>query len=1085
MEKRVKLFPEHFKRGRYSGTLRDFDWYETLVTKPRGGEDLLEYWYADDPDESEYLDGGFQKHIDGLLEKLKEQGWDPEKQPAYCISQSHLDLGWMWRFRQGVAKAEKTFGKVHGHFKLFKPFTFTGSQPAQYQWVKMHSPGLWEKIVGDVAGGRHEPQGGSWCEADGRMPSGEAWVRQRLYGQLFYARTFGKIADVAWFPDSFGYANNLPQIFSKSGATGFFTAKLISNKETKWPFWSWWWFGPDGSRLLSYMCGSHNKLGPLGAYSRKQVDCDVDESYVGSNRLVRDGKVVVFTYDDDEPENHPDISDEEVPLLGVFFGEGDGGHGPQGVEMATCRGMVERGVARWSSTGEFYNLLKATSGNRLPSWDDELYYEFHRGSLTTQTLVKRMNRYFEWHLPVAEAMEAILSTVEPGIALDSFKNFYPEEDDQDPTTGDAIEQIWQNVLLMQFHDVLPGTSIPEVYDECFEFWSQDKPLLEKIVGDAMDALGRHHGLDDAGVFRFILPAGGVRLGVGDSDDGGGGGGGEVQITELLVKPVQLANLCGARGIKIIEFPESEVKGLLPFGLAWKSPSGDIETAPVQHIDADMLEVDLDARKARYIGLLPMDEWTTGSCWLVAIDERQVFRSAGSGNRNELLAGLFREFLEGNANERSDVSIARNGANIVLSSGELKFSVGAEDGGLASLSLGGREYLDGVAGLKAYVDKPYREPCWNFMNGWWKEELDSFSSARSVSLLEEGPVRWTLRVEQEFCTGSTAIIDYSLVRGLEGVLVSLFLDFHETETLVKYKIPAVIGATHSIAETCYATSRRRNRPVANHDIPRWEKWMHTFVTLENDAGSGRGGLAVINDGKYGFDTIDGVLGVSIVHGPRYPGTNVVAWAREERKRRLESGGGEPPTHADQGKHVTRLWLVPYAGTWKDGQLHHLAHGFNAPARAKVMGLGGRRTGRVKERFIHAPSGLIENLQQESARVGTCKRWIVVNKDNVEITVLKLAENLPACFEHDRGGAFSGTTGALIVRVVNNIDENNVCEFTLHPDLVEKFRTVVEVDLLERGISCSSKPHVHVRGEARGEITVKLELKPHELRTFKIL
>ena len=141
----------------------------------------------------------------------------------------------------------------------------------------------------DVKSGRHELQGGCWSEADVRMPSGEAMVRQRLYGQLFYAKNFRKIANISWFPDTFGYADNLPQIFAKSGATGFMTSKLVSNKQTKWPFWAWIWESQDGSQLISYLTGNHNKLGPLGGYSVGQRDSEVRESYSNSYKLLKPG----------------------------------------------------------------------------------------------------------------------------------------------------------------------------------------------------------------------------------------------------------------------------------------------------------------------------------------------------------------------------------------------------------------------------------------------------------------------------------------------------------------------------------------------------------------------------------------------------------------------------------------------------------------------------------------------------------------------------------------------------------------------------------------------------------------------------
>jgi len=516
-KEKPRLFPEHFNIGKYSGSPRDFT--KGKISMPRGGEDPLELWYSDKD---------FQKNVNDRIEILQKQGWDTTRK-FIATTQSHLDLGWMWHFRQGVAKAERTFSKVHGHFQLFKPFTFTGSQPACYQWVKFNSPDIWKNVVQDVKDGRHEVQGGCWCEADGRMPSGEAWVRQRLYGQLFYARNFGKIGNVAWFPDSFGYADNLPQIFSKSGSDGFMTSKLVSNKQTKWPFWAWLWEAPDGSRLLSYQSGIHQKLGPLGGYDVRQSDSDVRESYIKSYRLLKPNTTLTITYETDQPENHENVSDEEIPFLGCFFGEGDGGHGPQGVEMAFYRAFVERGYAEWASTHEIYSRLQQYR-DRLPIWKDELYYEFHRGSLTSQTLMKRMNRFFEWRLLFIEGLYSIATSI-TNKPLESFKHFYEDELDQIRTTDNPIEQIWQNILLMQFHDVLPGSSLPEVYDECYEFWHQDKFLLKRLEEDAMA------GLVSALNIHGLKP---VKIHL------------EMENLEILMLPAFIMNATGGSGPQLIE-----------------------------------------------------------------------------------------------------------------------------------------------------------------------------------------------------------------------------------------------------------------------------------------------------------------------------------------------------------------------------------------------------------------------------------------------------------------------------------------------------------------------------------------------------
>jgi alpha-mannosidase len=1058
---RVKLFPEKFSTGKYSGSPRDFEWYETLKTLPRGGPDQLDIWYSDDPEENEYMSKGFQDFIDTRLTALKQQGWDPAKQFAYCISQSHLDLGWMWHFRQGVAKAETTFNKAHEHFKWFPPLTFTGSQVGQYQWIKTHDPVIWSNVVDDVARRRHEPQGGTWCEADGRMPSGEAWVRHCLYGQLFYARNFGKLATISWFPDSFGFANNLPQIFAKSGMTGFFTTKLISNKETKWPFWAWQWEAPDGSRLLSYLTGIEGKLGPMMSFDKPQGDSPVRESYVNSYKLLAKGQQLVADYEMDQPELRPEMSNDDLPLLGVFFGEGDGGHGPQGVEVATCRGMVERGVATWCNAKEFFEMLAAWA-DRFPVWKDELYYEFHRGSLTTQTLIKRMNRYFEWSLPAAEALCTIATRAVPGSRVESLAHFYTGEQDQTPVASNAIEQIWENVLIMQFHDVFPGTSIPEVYDECYEFWTQDKPLLETITREALAIIAKAQGLENPRPVEINLPEP-LNIDVPGQES--------LTLDKFVMFPVMVGNATGGTVNSVANMPSHLINGMIPFAVISDVAAGNI--GPVQLVKADETGQDIDLQPDRWLFRAWVPAWTTLTCWVLAIPSSST-NLDDTANANSIASSVFAmlgKTLDASGNQ---CSVVDELDTLGLSCAAQSFAIDKASGALVHLDHDGVSYVKGSCGLQLYGDTPFREPCWNIQAGYWDYPVPD-SHAATVELRENGPVQWTIRVVKPVGDNSRSVIDYTLVPGMDGIGVSIGLDFHETETLVKYEIAHVIDGEHSIAETCYATSKRRNKPVANHDVPRWEKWMHTFVTVEN----ANVGLAVVNEGKYGFDTRDGKLGISIIHGPKYPETNIVAWARDERRTRLKNGLGEPPSHADQGPHLARLWLLPYRGTWKKGMVHQAAHGFNTRFQVLPFVNTMDETSMVvagNEFSIEATRAAIHDAQPGAIE---WKRWAIVEPASVEVTVMKPAEKLPPIIDLARGQVIG-----VVIRVINNIDEDNHGKVILDTALVPAEASVMETDLLERPIRNVLDPRYSSARLPEGPIVLEMDFKPHEIRTFKL-
>jgi alpha-mannosidase len=1048
-EEKPNLFPEHFKIGKFSGSPRDFR--KGLISMPRGGEDYLEYWYTDDPEESEYLDEDFQRTIDLKIEQLKKQGWDPNKQIFLATTQSHLDLGWMWRFRQGVGKAERTFKKVHGHFKLFKPFTFSGSQPACYQWVKFNSPEIWEMILEDVKNGRHELQGGSWSEADGRMPSGEAWVRQRLYGQLFYAKNFGKIANVAWFPDSFGYADNLPQFFAKSGADGFMTSKLTSNKETKWPFWAWIWESPDGSQVLSYLSGNHNKLGPLGGFDVRQRNSEVRESYVKSYKMLKEGTKLIANHEMDEPETHENISNEELPFIGCFFGEGDGGHGPQGVEMAYYRGFAERGYVKWASTREIFEELSKYR-DRLPVWNEELYYQYHRGSLTTQTMMKRMNRFFEWNLPVLEGIYSIVTSISSS-ALDSFKTFYTEPDVQIPTTSNPIEQIWQNVLLMQFHDVLPGTSVSEVYDECYEMWYQDQRLYNRLKDEAMQGLIKTLELNPKNQEILLI---------------------EDLEKEIILKPMLFGNFTGAEGNKIFELKKDEIKNFVPIFALTKQFNGEFGLSPVQLLYPDSYCSDLDMKNDRYIFKINVNSWSCLLGWLIGISKDV------ESHEIEMISMELQNKLAKNNSEKNFGIIEENDY-FVLKNSDFILKINKTSGMVTSIKLKESELLNQPSGLKLYNDKSTREPCWNLYPNWWNEPQNNSTSDIKVEITETGPIQYTIRVTSKLGKNSLSIVDYSVIKNIPGYLVEIGIDFHETETLVKYEFPLSIDGKYSVAETPYSTARRLNHPTANHDIPRWEKWMHTFVTIESDDESNKIGLAVINEGKYGFDTLNDSLGISIIHGPIYPGLNVVAWAKDERKSREEAGLGAPPTVTDQGESITRLHILPYIGTWKDGKIHSESHLFNTQLYGKIISNSEIANDLPKNVVKYNKDSILEGILNKL--VPKCSDWqfIKSTQKSIEVTILKHGEELPDCLV-SKNNEFENNKG-LILRVVNNINQDNQTKLIINKILLDNATHFVEVDLLERVLNDGLIEKLDTN--IKDSFNIDLRFRPHEIRTFKIV
>ena len=376
----------------------------------------------------------------------------------HMVGQSHIDCAWMWRYAQTRKKAQVTFRKAVLHAKMFpETFCFALSEPLLLEWVKQDNPELFKQIQEEVKAGGIELVGGSYVEPDCMMPSGEAFVRQRLYGMRFYRDHFGILPTVEWFLDSFGYSYGLPQILIKSGVKYFWTSKLTWNKQTTFPFVNFWWQGSDGTRILMANFGMDAQ--PLETWNNYLV---------GRHLLKKDGrKIWDYTMDYSKLNEH--VKNEICPHVGWFFGKSDGGHGPTHKEVAYANEQAKESIFKWSRVKFYFKELEKYS-HHFPVWNDELYLETHRGCFSNHIEVKRHNRKYE---------NAIISI--ETLALLTFLSRNENSEYKYPAA--MLESLWKTTLKNQFHDVLPGSSIPEVYDDCWDDWNEQDALLETIINE--------------------------------------------------------------------------------------------------------------------------------------------------------------------------------------------------------------------------------------------------------------------------------------------------------------------------------------------------------------------------------------------------------------------------------------------------------------------------------------------------------------------------------------------------------------------------------------------------------------------------
>ena len=369
---------------------------------------------------------------------------------------AHLDLAWLWPIEETRRKVRRTFSSALGLMERYEDFTFNQSSAQLYAWVEEDYPEMFRRIKERVAQGRWEPVGGSWTEPDCQMIGGESFVRQLLYGQRYFETRFGRRSTVAWLPDTFGFSPAIPQLLKSAGMAGFFTYKLNWSESNEFPHDLFEWEGLDGSRVLA-----HTFKNPGADYNG---DVSPDELF-GTWRNFK-GK-----------RRH----DESL----FSFGWGDGGGGPTEKMLenyARLKNFPALPQLRMARVDEFFDSFTKED---LPRWVGELYLELHRGTLTTQGRIKALNREAEHRLLEAEAFAAIASL---------YGASYPAE---------KLEYAWKTLLLNQFHDILPGTSIAEVYEEAV-------PQLEGAVETAESvrdvALGSEPEPEEASVFTVANAA---------------------------------------------------------------------------------------------------------------------------------------------------------------------------------------------------------------------------------------------------------------------------------------------------------------------------------------------------------------------------------------------------------------------------------------------------------------------------------------------------------------------------------------------------------------------------------------------------
>ncbi|MBD3351955.1 MAG: hypothetical protein GF364_10765 [Candidatus Lokiarchaeota archaeon] len=832
------------KKGRYSGNVRLDPKEEGFEEPDMDNEYTLDMWLGsgdiqNDPDFHEET-----RYQVELWKKAISLTADPDSIIVHTAGESHIDCAWLWRYEQTREKAYKTFRKACKHGDLFpEKFNFALSEPLLLEWVKEDHPDTFKEIQEKVKAGNIELVGGSYVEPDCMMPSGEAFARMRLYGMRFLRENFGILPEVEWFLDSFGYNWGIPQILVKSGAKYFWTSKITWNLDTVFPFVNFWWQGPDGSRILTanFQMGT----GPLTNWGKFEI---------GRHPLKKNGKKV-WNYIDEYEDICDHVEEDEIcPHVGNFFGKGDGGHGPTHQEVAVTNEYCKTDMFKWGKVHDFYRELEKWS-DRFPIWADELYLENHRGTFSVHAEVKRHNRKNENALTSHETLALITKIINP-----DFK--YP---------FDTFEWGWKTTLKNQFHDVLPGSSIPEVYDDAWDDWCEQEESYQEVIGNVATSL-------EEKVFSETNNK-----------------------TEPESKVIYLYNPANW---------ERKNRVFIPI---------DTFTENI-HLNQD--------GKPNYAKLIAIDGKKEFICQPIAAEPEKYIENMNAGWYviPELASVGITPFKFVILNDSESQKISSEGtlkaqnmsiSKTSMTNGNVNLKIDINTGAITQLTLDdinqGKNLLKGDQSNLTFVweDRPKNWPAWNLEHYWnYPIDIDHKKNV-SVRIAEQGPVFVTLEVTKTIIE-SEVKQRISLFKDCPEIFLEYLTDWKTSKRLLKVLYSTSTNAETSVADIAYSAIKRKTEPETRCDKARFEKIMHKYVDLSTPDNSW--GIALLNEGKYAFDTeVDNEsLRLTMLRSPDYPGAAGEAWVLKERKVNKEKYGHKIPQYSGLGPFKCRYALLPHLG-----------------------------------------------------------------------------------------------------------------------------------------------------------------------------
>jgi alpha-mannosidase len=738
---------------------------------------------------------------------------------------AHIDAAWLWPWTETVDVVHRTFGTALQFMNEYPAYTFTQSAAAYNEWMAQKYPALNNEIKQRIKDGRWEIVGGMWVEPDLNMPDGESLVRQLLVGKRWYKQAYGVDVRIGWNPDSFGYTWQLPQIYKKSGIDYFVTQKMTWNDTNQLPFKLFWWQSPDGSKVLAYFPHDYVNLN----LSPVRLSDQLATARQRSPGLME--MMDLYGVGDHGGGPTRAILDEgfrwAAPSAAAIAANGGEPVTPK-YRFGTAQSFfstVEKEIAPESPIWNYQSIAKGYEAPAavpdkvaIPTWKSELYFEYHRGVMTTQAMHKKNMRDSEEEVLNAEKFSSLAWL---------FGAKYP---------GDELTEDWKKVLFNQFHDLAAGSGIGVIYKDAQKDYDWVRMSTNEISSGALETVVDHidtaHGSKGSETQSIVVfnPLGWDR-------------GGEVNV-------------------------KVHYDGASKDVAALKEPSGRLIVADVASYDPQTGLAEL---------VIPIENVPAFGYETLLLGSSNSAFGAGIGHGRGTSNSVFDPMppasaLGADRSARSGSASTPSAGSLSVSNQLIRFSIDKSTGCITSI-FDQRSSIETLAAgacgdqLQFFKDTPKDYDAWNIDPGTLDQQPTTIANADSVEWVKGSGGQGAVQVVRHWQNSKFV----QTIR-LEGDQVNIEndIDWHEKHVLLKAAFPLAVTSNFATYEIPYGAIER---PTTRNNS--WEKAQFEVPAMRWADLSGTGadgkvhGLSVLNQDKYGYDAVGNVLRLTLLRSPTWP------------------------------------------------------------------------------------------------------------------------------------------------------------------------------------------------------------------------